>query len=242
MFPCTAEPWWVFRASAEAMAETWHVFLIMPDGHDGEGTEFESVERSAHDAAAFLRARGIARVDAMYGVSMGGAIVTRFLAAEKIPVEKAIIDAGITPYELPRSLCRLIAARDWACIMLGTRSLRLMKLAMPPARWTPAGEDPEEHYRKVLDFERHSFSSRTAYRVFWSANNYAMPKPVPAVGTEIEYWYGDEEERARREDLARVRAAYPQTVPRKFAGLAHAELVMMFPARFRSEALRFLEG
>ncbi len=35
---------------------------------------------------------------------------------------------------------------------------------------------------------------------------------------------------------------YPQTVLREFKGLAHAELVMMFPERFAEEVKRFLEN
>ena len=98
MFQCAVEPWWVFKASAEEMAKDYHVYLFIADGHDELGTEFISLEKYAKDAAAHLRSQGIGRVDAMYGVSMGGAAVIRFLATEDIPVEKAIIDAGITPY------------------------------------------------------------------------------------------------------------------------------------------------
>jgi len=39
-----------------------------------------------------------------------------------------------------------------------------------------------------------------------------------------------------------VSRTYPQTVFREFKGLAHAELVMMFPERFAKEVKRFLEG
>jgi len=28
MFQCAAEPWWVFKASAEAMAKDYHVYLF----------------------------------------------------------------------------------------------------------------------------------------------------------------------------------------------------------------------
>ena len=38
-----------------------------------------------------------------------------------------------------------------------------------------------------------------------------------------------------------VSRTYPQTVFREFKGLAHAELVMMFPERFAREVKRFLE-
>lgn len=64
-----------------------------------------------------------------------------------------------------------------------------MKAAMPPERWTPKGEDPQEHYRRIFAFERDHFSSKTIYNVFWSTNNYSMPDPVPKINTKIEYWY-----------------------------------------------------
>ena len=50
-------------------------------------------------------------------------------------MEKTIIDAGITPYPYPKWVCRLISVKDWIMIMLGTRSLRMMKLACPPERF-----------------------------------------------------------------------------------------------------------
>ena len=67
-----------------------------------------------------------------------------------------------------------------------------------------------------------------------------MPDPVPKVNTRIEYWWGEEERRARKNDLAYTRRVYPQTVPKEFPGLAHAELVLMFPERFYREVTRFL--
>ena len=240
MFQCAAEPWWVFKASAEAMAADYHVFLVIADGHDEQGTTFVSIEKNVSDAAAYLREHGIRHLDGLYGVSMGGASVIRFLATEDIKADKAIIDAGITPYPYPKFICRLIAIRDWAEMMLATKSYRIMKLAAPPERWTPKGEDPEEHYRRIFEFEKHHFSSKTIYNTFWSANNYFMPDPVPHIDTKIEYWYGEGEKDARRDNLAYTKKVYPQTIEREFKGLEHAELVMMFPERFYREVTRFM--
>jgi pimeloyl-ACP methyl ester carboxylesterase len=242
MFPCTAEPWWAFRKSAEAIAEHCRVFLFMPDGHDESGADFVSVEKTVEDAARWLRGKGVLRLDAAYGVSMGGACVIRFLATQDIPVEKAMIDAGITPYPYPKWICRLIALRDFLFLFPAVKSLWLMKKLAPPERWTPEGEDPEEHYRKIYEFEKKHYSAKTIYNVFWSANNYSMPEPTPRVETRIEYWYGEEEKNARKNDLAYVRKAFPQTAPREFGGLAHAELVLMFPERFQQEVARFLRS
>ena len=78
--------------------------------------------------------------------------------------------------------------------------------------------------------------------MFWSTNNYSMPDPVPKINTKIEYWYGEEEKKARKNDLAYTRRIYPQTTPKEFKGLAHAELVLMFPDRFFAEVKRFMEA
>lgn len=68
-----------------------------------------------------------------------------------------------------------------------------------------------------------------------------MPELLPKVDTVIEYWYGEDEKKARKNNLAYTVKAYPQTVPKEFSGLAHAELVLMYPERFCEEVLRFLE-
>ena len=68
-----------------------------------------------------------------------------------------------------------------------------------------------------------------------------MPDSIPHLETEIEYWYGEEERKARKNNLAYTLRAFPQTVPKEFKGLAHAELVLMFPERFHKEVMRFVE-
>ena len=61
MFQCAAEPWWVFKGSAEAMARDHHVFLVIADGHDEQGTTFVSIEKNVMDVAAYLRSKGVRR-------------------------------------------------------------------------------------------------------------------------------------------------------------------------------------
>ena len=78
MFQCAVEPWWVFKASAEEIAKDYHVYLFIADGHDEQGTEFASIEKNVKDAADYLRNKRVFYVEAMYGVSMGGASVIRF--------------------------------------------------------------------------------------------------------------------------------------------------------------------
>ena len=241
MFECTAEPWWVFKDSAGLLAKDYRVLLFIADGHDELGTTFVSLEKNVRDAANWLRKQNITLIDAMYGVSMGGASAIRFLATEDIPVKKAIIDAGITPYPYPKPICRMIAIWDFLSINLVTKNYQMMKIAAPPQRWTPKNEDPEEHYRKIFEFEKNHYSPATIYNVFWTTNNYSMPEPMSIIDTKIEYWYGEKEKRARKNDIKYTCKVYPQTVVKEFKGLAHAELVLMHPQRFYEEVKRFLE-
>lgn len=242
MFQCALEPGWVFDASANALAEDFRVFLFVADGHDELGTDFVSVEKNAEDAVAYLRSRGIEQLDLLYGVSMGGAGVMYLLAHELMPVKKAVVDAGITPYPYPKWIRRLIALRDLVMIWLGIKNLAIMKMVMPPEKWTPAGEDPEEHYEKVFEFTKNHLSAKTIYNVFWSANNYSMPEVVPAVETEMEYWYGEKEKKARKNNISYAKKAFPKMKFKEFEGLEHAELVMMDPAGFHEEIMRVWSG
>lgn len=239
MFQCAAEPWWVFKSSAEALSKDFHVFLFISDGHDEIGTDFLSIEKNVEQAVSYLNGEGVQHLDMVYGISMGGSSVMYMLANQAMPVKKAIVDAGITPYPYPKWLCRIIALKDYLMVKIGFKSLRLMKMVMPPERWTPKGEDPEEHYQKLFEFGRNHYSNKTIYNVFWSANNYPMPNPVPTSNTKMEYWYGEEEKAARKNDLAYAKKAFPKIVPRELKGMQHGELVMMFPERFHQEVLRF---
>jgi hypothetical protein len=239
MFQCAAEPWWVFERSARALAQDFYVFLFISDGHDEAGTDFISIEKNVEQAVSYLHGKDIWHLDMVYGISMGGSSVIYMLSNQAMPVRKAIVDAGITPYPYPKWLCRVIAVKDFLFVRMAFKSLRLMKLVMPPERWTPEGEDPKEHYQKLFDFGKNHYSDKTIYNVFWSANNYHVPDPVPTSATEVEYWYGEEEKRARKKDLAYVRQAFPRIAIKEFKGLAHAELVLMDPGRFHQEVLRF---
>ena len=243
MFQCSAEPCWVFDRTVRAMAQDFHVYFAAAEGHNPEeDSTFVSVEKWVDDAVAYLKAHGVNELYAVYGVSFGGSAVMRLLATQAIPVKKAIIDAGVTPYPYPLIIRKFIALKDLVSVRLLTKSIGIAKKVMSPERWTPAGEDPEDWYRRIFDFlGSKQFTAKTIYHAFWSANNWSCPDPVPAIDTEIEYWYGEEEKKARAEHLAWAQKHFPQLKPVEFPGLAHAELVMVQPERFHEAAMRFLK-
>ena len=66
-FPCTAEPVWVFEQTIALLAQRWHVFQVVFDGHEPEEPgDFTSVEQTVDEVTEYLKAHGIARLDAAY--------------------------------------------------------------------------------------------------------------------------------------------------------------------------------
>ena len=242
LFIATAalEPYWAFEKQVMKLGEDYHVYAVAADGHDGKPGDFISIEKTVTDMTAELKQRGITNLYAAYGLSMGGAIIVRFLATGGISVERAIIDGGILPYTYPKWICRLIHAGDFIAMRSITRSRKLLELVAPPEKFTAEGSDPKEEYDGLMEFYK-TYSSKTISNVFWSTNNYALPHPTPKLDTKIEYWYGEHEKRARKTDIAYIRTYFDGVTFRQIGGMGHGELVMIHLSRFDREIKKALE-
>lgn len=84
--PCTAEPDWAFTDAVTLLAQEFHVLQVIYDGHGGTGEDFVSVEKTVNEITDWLQGRGITRLGAAYGCSLGGACLTRLLAEGRLPV------------------------------------------------------------------------------------------------------------------------------------------------------------
>lgn len=229
---CTG--WDFYEESIRLLAQRYHVIVPAMPGHDLTTNEdYTSVEEITEALENWLLARGYSRVHGLYGLSMGGSMVIRLLADNKIQFDKAVIDAGITPYQLPWILTRFIAVRDFLMVELGKHSRRLLELAYPLEKYGAEDLDWMERMLKHM-------SARTIWRVFDSCNNYSMPKPVPVPSTEIQYWYGSLEKKARAWDIDYVKKNFPGTKFVEIGGLDHAEYALLHPEEFTARINLFL--
>ena len=238
-FQGSCEPWQEFRPAAEGLAEKFHVMLVTPDGHDpNEQTDFISVEKTVDDTARWLKAHGILHLDAMYGLSFGGGMVVRFLTAQDIPVDRAVIDAGTAPYQYPKWLCRLISVRDFLMLKLARSSVKLMEAAFPADRFSRNPTNAKEEYEQIRQYLK-GYSNKTIWNIFWSANNYEVPKTAPVLGTKIQFWVGTDEWGSRFRDLKWAMNYLPEMEIVKIPNMMHGEFVMMHPEEFAGKALAF---
>ena len=240
--PCTAEPVWAFAQTVALLAKQWHVFQVVYDGHDpADPGDFTSVEQTVDEVTAALKRRGVTRLDAAYGCSLGGACLTRLLALGQLPIDRAIIDGGITPYQQPYLARKLALARDILSFKLVARSRKVLEAAFPPERFTLPGHDPKKEYDAIAQYLQ-TYSDRTIRNIFWSGNNYALPPRPAATATKLTYWYGDDEKKARRSNIRFIKRYFPHIRIHGIPKMAHAELVLVHPAAFCRYAEKFLLG
>ena len=126
--------WEFMRAAIDLLAVDYRVIAVAVPGHDpDEANEFTSVEAIADQLGAALLQRGIDRAECLYGLSMGGGLAIRMLAVGPVHFRCAVIDAGITPYDLPYPLTRLILLKDFLLTEWGKHSRGILAAAFPPA-------------------------------------------------------------------------------------------------------------
>jgi len=234
MFHGSCMFWDMYEEAIERLSGHFHVVIPALPGHDPETTEdYTSVEDIAREMEDWLLGRKKDGSVYLYGLSMGGSIVLRMLADDRLTIRRAIVDGGITPYQLPRLITRFIAARDYLMVQVGRSSKKMLEMVFPPEKYTKEGTD---YLYKAI---RH-MSSKTVWRVFDSCNNYSMPESVPETSAEIEYWYGEAEKRARAWDIAYVKKNFPRVHFRELPGFDHGEYCMIRQKEFADDVISAL--
>ncbi|WP_154253407.1 MULTISPECIES: alpha/beta hydrolase [unclassified Eubacterium (in: firmicutes)] len=229
--------WWdIFSYVIPLLEKDWRLVIPAMPGHDPDRPEldFTSVEEIEEQVTYWLTEHGLDHVSCLYGCSMGGGLVTRMLASHRIETDCAVIDAGITPYQLPKPFTWVIGARDWLIMELGKHmSVKALGGMVDTSKYTM---EDLQYIKRVFS----GMSSRTIWRAFYSANNYSMPDPVPKLSCPVRYWYGDAEKKARKWDIAYIKKVFPDTVFVEHKGQDHAEYFLLHPEDFCRELTDFI--
>ena len=221
--------WWdIFEYVIPELAEQFHLIIPAIPGMDPDVPlrDFSSIEAIAEEMEHWLRVNGHDHVRCLYGCSMGGALVLKMLANGMITADNAVIDGGITPYQLSKPVTYLIGMKDFLMTMAGKyMSVKALSSVFDPGKYT---DEDIAYIKKVLG----SMSAGTVWRGFYSTNNYNMPEHLIRTDTHIEYWYGEDERTARKWDIEYVSKMFPQIILRENAGQDHAEFFTLHPKEF----------
>ena len=229
--------WDYFEYVIPILEKKHHLVIPALPGYDpDEKNDFTSVEEIAIELESWLILNGYREVDCIYGCSMGGSIVTRILADRRLSVKSAVIDGGITPYQLPRLLTRLIAVKDF--LLIGMGKIGGAKLLEKAFATEELSEEDVRYTAKVLDM----ISAKTIWRTFDSCNNYSMPAEIHTDCERIEYWVAEMEVNDRRCDIAYIRKIFPQTRFRKIKDAGHGGLAPFHPEKFARGIEKMVDG
>ena len=229
--------WDYFEYVIPLLEKNYHLIIPALPGYDPDKKcNFTSVEAISRGIERWLIKNDLKDVACMYGCSMGGSIVTRILADGALNVKSAVIDGGITPYQLPWIITRLIAIKDFLLIYTG--KLGGAKLLEKAFSTDELSEEDVEYAAKVLDM----ISAKTIWRTFESCNNYSMPDEVHTECRHIEYWAAEKEVKARRRDIKYIKKIFPDTMFRKIKDVGHGGLAPFNPNLFVSEMERAIRN
>lgn len=226
----SAVMWDYFEYVIPLMKDEFHLIIPALPGYDSdEKSDFTSIEQIAWELENWLINHGLEHMDCVYGCSMGGSVILKMLANNRLKIQSAIIDGGITPYELPWIVTRLIAIRDFMVIYIG--KLGGVKLLQRAFSIDECSEEELQYAAKVLKM----MSAKTIWRTFASCNNYSMPKSFQTNCDKIQYWFADVEEKARRWDIAYIRKKLPKTEFKRFTGIGHGGIAIRRPEQLALE-------
>ncbi|MCM1145284.1 MAG: alpha/beta hydrolase [Lachnoclostridium sp.] len=219
--------WDYFENVIPLLEKKYHLIIPALPGYDLENeSDFTSVEQIADELNAWLKKNGYGRLYAVYGCSMGGSIALMTALGNAVHIEHCIMDGGITPYQLPWIVTRLIVARDFAMIMFGRwGGVKLLEKVFSTDDYS------KEDIKHVADILKQS-SKKTLWRTFDSCNNYKVPNPLPRISAKIHYWYADGEEKERAWDIKYMKKKFPKTEFKVLPKLGHAGLVLIKPELF----------
>lgn len=223
-----AVDWNVFQYVYPTLALNYHVIIPAIPGMDPDdiNSEFSSVEEIADEIESFLLNKEIKKLACLYGCSMGGGIAIRILADNRIQSEHIVIDAGITPYQMPKIVCFLIAIGDFLMLMLGkVCSVKMLGYMFDPEKYS---KEDLMYVKSVIS----RMSTKTIWRAFWSTDNYSMPKYVEQPEAPIYYWYGEQEKRARNLDMQYVKSTFLNVKFIEHKGQGHSEYFTLHPKEF----------
>ena len=180
--------WDYFEYVIPLLEKKYHLIIPALPGYEPDiKSDFTSVEEISTELEGWLNLNGLSNVTCLYGCSMGGSIVVRMLANNKVKIHSAVIDGGITPYQLPWIVTRLIAIKDFLLIYTG--KLGGTKLLEKAFSTDELSEEDVQYAAKVLKM----ISARTIWRTFESCNNYSMPENAHIDCRYIEYWVAEKE-------------------------------------------------
>ena len=227
--------WSMWQGVINGLKTDYHLLVPSLEGHeDKKRTVFTTVEHNAQSLSDWLCQNGYRKIDAVIGVSLGGAVTAKLLSLKTVHISYAVIDAGIIPVGLNR-VQEFFEVCSNLFTMYAAHSLRLIKLL---GLYDQYSEKQMIQFNKMIK----TITWKTAKNVFYGVDTYTLPDHLPDVTTKIVYWYGSLEEKERKAAGERVKRIFPNVTIRSFDGYNHAQMCLAKPDIYVANVREFIAG
>lgn len=208
----------IFMPLIEMLEERFHIIAVQIDGFTlGSNTEFTSIDDQAIQVINYIQEIHSSKLDIVYGLSLGGKIVSRVLERNSITIHHAIMDAApLLP--LPRWLVwplkHLQCANVWSCY-----------------HWTGLWRwiFHSHYFNVLLDECKKVYPFGGSKAVLDGYTSVYTSKLEKIYGNDIHYWHGTKEAFVAKPQVKHLTRLFQNTHLEIFKGLNHGQLLIDYP-------------
>lgn len=208
----------IFMPLIEMLEERFHIIAVQIDGFTlGSNTEFTSIDDQAIQVINYIQEIHGGKLDIVYGLSLGGKIVSRVLERNSITIHHAIMDAApLLP--LPRWLVwplkHLQCANVWSCY-----------------HWTGLWRwiFHSHYFNVLLDECKKVYPFGGSKAVLDGYTSVYTSKLEKIYGNDIHYWHGTKEAFVAKPQVKHLTRLFQNTHLEIFKGLNHGQLLIDYP-------------
>ena len=208
----------IFMPLIEILEERFHIIAVQIDGFTlGSNTEFTSIDDQAIQVINYIQEIHSGKLDIVYGLSLGGKIVSRVLERNSITIHHAIMDAApLLP--LPRWLVwplkHLQCANVWSCY-----------------HWTGLWRwiFHSHYFNVLLDECKKVYPFGGSKAVLDGYTSVYTSKLEKIYGNDIHYWHGTKEAFVAKPQVKHLTRLFQNTHLEIFKGLNHGQLLIDYP-------------
>ena len=217
----------IFLPLIGMLKDRFHVIAVQVDGFTlNSHTEFMSIDDQARQVVEYINESLGGHLDIVYGLSLGGKILSRVLEINEVVIEHAIMDAApLLP--LPRWLVGplkyLQCANVWSCY-----------------HWTGFWKWVfHSHYFDVLlDECKKIYPFGGSKAVLDGYTSVYTTKLESISGQDIHYWYGTKESFVAKPQVRHLKTLYLDTKIEIFKGMNHGQILVDHPEEVASRITR----
>lgn len=223
--------WWSLQPQIEFLRNTYHMIVPVIDGHGENGDEtFVSIGDSAAKLLAYLDQYYGGRVFALYGLSIGGQIVTEVLTLRPDIAAYAVIESALViPIQWANSLivpayqlCYAFVKQKWFS------KWQAKALCLPGSLF-------EQYYTDSL-----KISKQSLINISLSNGNFSLSPKIASTKAKVLIIVGDREATIMRQSAEKLHKTIAQSQLLIAKNCKHGQFSLQHPNEFTSLLSIFL--